>query len=200
VIERSSSQVVHSIIDVNLWAERLPAVDEVRPARCPSCDLAGRPLGAPLGIVGHGTRARQVRGPASVGRLPVLRQILVRRYRCRGCSAILVVVPLGILDRRHFGASAIALALFRFGGGTRVVEIRREVGGYGDTAAWPTLRRWVRAAGQAQLWGCVRASPPEWGRRQVAQRVAMTLVAHAPPLAGEASLDARVFAGAAHAA
>ena len=92
-----------------------------------------------------------------------MRVMPVRRYRCRGCNAVLVVVPRGVMRRRHFGAAAIALALFRFGAGARVVDIRREVGGHGESAAWPTLRRWIRAGGQARLWGCVRGSPPDWG-------------------------------------
>jgi hypothetical protein len=112
---------------------------------------------------------------------------------------VIVVVPRGVLRRRHFGAAAVALALLRFGSGARVVDIRHEIGGYGETASWPTLRRWVRAGGQAQLWGCVRARPPDWSPRQVAQRIAMTLVAYAPA-AADASLDVRVFEGAAHAA
>ncbi len=109
-----------------------------------------------------------------------MRVMPVRRYRCRCCNAVLVVVPRGVMRRRHFGAAAIALALLRFGAGARVVEIRREVGGHGETAAWPTLRRWVRAGRQARLWGCVRDSPPDWGPRQVSERIAMTLVAYAP--------------------
>jgi hypothetical protein len=107
-------------------------------------------------------------------------------------------VPRGVMRCRHFGAAAIALALFRFGAGARVVDIRREVGGHGETASWPALRRWVRAGGQSRLWGCVRGSPPDWGVRRVAERVAMTLVAYAPA-ATDASLDVRVFAGAAQA-
>lgn len=110
-----------------------------------------------------------------------------------------MVAPRGLLARRHFGASAIALALYRFGVGVRVTDIRREVGGQSETASWPALRRWVGRAGGARLWRCVRASPPDWGRRAVAQRVAMTLAAHAP-LPADTALDARVFAGAAHAA
>jgi hypothetical protein len=128
-----------------------------------------------------------------------MRVMPVRRYRCRRCAAVIVVIPRGVLRGRHFGAAAIALALLRFGHGVRVVDIRREIGGYGETASWPTLRRWVRAGGQARLWGCVRASPSDWRPRQVAERIAMTLVAYAPATA-DASLDIRVFAGATHAA
>ncbi len=170
---------------------------EVRPARCPCCE-GSRPVGRPLGIVGHGLRLRQVRGPTSVGTPAVMRVMAVRRYRCRRCDAVVVVVPRGVVRRRHFGGAAIALALFRFGAGDRVVDIRREAGGHGETAAWPTLRRWVRAGGQSRLWSCVRGNPPDWGLRQVAERIAMTLVAYAPA-AADASLDLRVFAGAAHA-
>lgn len=135
-----------------------------------------------------------------MGRPPELREVPARRYRCRGCKAILVVVPRGVLARRHFSAGAIALALLRFGLGVRVVDIRRELGGSGETAAWPTLRRWVVAANRTGLWTSIRGSPPDWSARQVAHRAAMTLIAHAPPGAAYASAEERVFIGAAHAA
>ena len=106
------------------------------------------------------------------------------------------MVPRGVLARRHFSAGAIALALYRLAVGARVVDIRREVGGQGETAAWPTLRRWLHAGRQSRLWASVRASPPDWGSPQAAERIAMTLVAHAPAAQG-APLDVRVFAGAA---
>jgi hypothetical protein len=127
-----------------------------------------------------------------------MRVMAVRRYRCRGCGGVLVVVPRGVLRRRHFGAAAIALALLRLGSGARVADIRRELGGQGETAWWPTLRRWVRAGGEARLWACVRASPPDWGPRPIALRIAMTLVAYAPT--SGTALDVRAFEGAAHAA
>ncbi|MBV9946156.1 MAG: hypothetical protein JOZ69_04850 [Myxococcales bacterium] len=105
-----------------------------------------------------------------------------------------------MLARRHFGAGAIALALLGFGLGRRVVDIRACVGGHGETAGWATLRRWVHAAGSGLLWREARASPPGWGSRAVAQRVAMTLAACAPGGVAYAGVDEQVFAGAAHAA
>jgi hypothetical protein len=183
-------------VDVNSWAVDLPDVAAVRPSLCPECGAAGRPLGRKLGIVGHGVRDRQVRGPAAPGVRASMRLVRARRYRCRGCSAVLVVVPRGVLARRHFAAGAIALALLRYSQGARVADIRRELGGQGDTAAWPTMRRWARAAASVRLWKCVRASPPDWGLRRRAERAAMTLLAHAPATASTMSVDARVFIGA----
>ena len=42
----------------------------------------------------------------------------VRRYRCRSCEHTVTVVPRGVVGRRHYRASAIALAcwLWSFGG------------------------------------------------------------------------------------
>jgi hypothetical protein len=113
---------------------------------------------------------------------------------------VVVVVPQGVMRRRHFSAGAIALALLRFGLGVRVVDIRKALGGQGETAAWPSLRRWARAARAGQMWKAVRDSPAYWGLRAVAERVAMTLAAFAPAGLAYARIDDRVFAGAAHAA
>ncbi|HEX9402352.1 MAG TPA: hypothetical protein VF912_19775, partial [Anaeromyxobacter sp.] len=89
--------------------QRPPAVDEVRPGRCPACEAPSRPGGA-LGLHGHGLRERHQWGPAARGGLPELIGILVRRYRCQQCGAVVVVVPRGVLRRRLYSATAIALA------------------------------------------------------------------------------------------
>lgn len=128
-----------------------------------------------------------------------MREIQARRYRCRRCGAVLVVVPRGLLPRRHFSAGAIALALLRFGIGVRVVDIRAAVGGQGQTAAWIALRRWVAAAGVGRLWRSVRASPTGWSARAIAERAAMTVAAFAPAGRAYATTEERVVAGAAHA-
>ena len=65
---QSGEGIVYSAVEVKKWVERVPGVEQVRPARCSRCGAASRPLGAPLVVVGHGLRDRQVRGPAEVTR------------------------------------------------------------------------------------------------------------------------------------
>ena len=112
----------------------------------------------------------------------------------------MVVVPRGVIARRHFGAGAIGLALLRYGAGAAVVAIRVELGGSGEAACWPTLTRWVAAVRRGKMFAIVRPSPETFTARQVAQRAAMTLSACAPPTGGSVSPEAGVYAGAALAA
>ena len=100
---RSSSHVVHSDLDVKFWMEGPPPTARVRPATCPGCGVAARPLGARLHVVGHGVRERQVRGPLHAGGPPGLVVVRVRRFRCRVCGAVITVLPRGVAPRRHFG-------------------------------------------------------------------------------------------------
>src|SRR5262245_2921764 len=46
-----------------------------------------------LVVVGHGLRARAIEGPLAPSGGPVVLDVMTRRYRCRACDAILVVVP-----------------------------------------------------------------------------------------------------------
>jgi hypothetical protein len=90
--------------------------------------------GRGLGLWGHGLRERQQRGPLEVGGAAPTVVIRERRYRCRGCGALLVVVPRGVLRGRHYSASAIGLALALFGVvGMSLAEVRRRV------SPWPVV-------------------------------------------------------------
>jgi hypothetical protein len=185
----------------------VPSVDDVRPATCPSCACAARPLGRHLAIVGHGLRERQQRGPLVADGVPREITIRVRRYRCKPCGAIIVVVPSGVVRRRLFSAPAIALALALFGLlGLCVVEIRRRVSPWqtvGHTAkdGWAQLGRWTRAIRKQALFSCVRSCPGEFSGRQVAERAAGTLVALASPRRHAAeTIEAKAFRGAKRAA
>jgi hypothetical protein len=85
-----------------------------------------------MGLVGHGLRERQVRGPPDAQGEAVVQVIRVRRYRCRRCGITLTVVPRGVVARRHFGAGAIGLGLLLWSVQGRPLRVVREtVGGIG---------------------------------------------------------------------
>src|ERR1017187_6389959 len=47
---------------------------------CPCCGRAGNPTGKQLGIIGHGLRERQQRGPLVASGAPQMVTVQVRRY------------------------------------------------------------------------------------------------------------------------
>ncbi len=199
--DRSKSRIVQAALDVKAWLARLPAVDEVRPGRCPACEAPSRPAGGALGLHGHGLRERHQWGPAGPDGLPELIGLLVRRYRCLACGAVVMVVPRGVLRRRLYSASAVALALALFGSARLApVEVRARLSPLrivGATAAsgWASLRRWSRAVRAGRLFPAVRALPAEATLRQVAARTATTLAAYAPG-AGGLAIESAAFIGA----
>lgn len=199
---RSNSTIVRSTIDVKSWQERTPSVDEVRPGQCPKCAAASRPVGRALQIWGHGLRDRQQRGPLSPTSKPVEITIRVRRYVCRACGAVIIVVPQGVLAGRLFLAAAIGFALALFGvGKLPMAEVRRRVSpwqrvGASAFGSWRSLRRWVGAIRERRLFASVRSSPSSFTAREVAARAAQTLAALAPPSLAGVEIEPRVFAGA----
>jgi hypothetical protein len=199
--DRSKIRVVQAELDVKTWLAKPPGVDAVRPGCCPACAAPGRPAGAALGLHGHGLRERHQWGPVELGAVPALIGILVRRYQCQPCGAVVVVVPRGIVRRRLYSASALALVLALYGvAGLSPAEVRRRVsplGIIGATAAsgWASLRRWTRAVRAGQLFPLVRALPTHATLRQVAARAATTLAAYAPGTGG-LSIESAAFLGA----
>jgi len=199
--DRNDHRFVHAELDVKRWLVRPPAVDEVRPGRCPCCGVPSRPAGGLLGLHGHGLRERHQWGPADLGGAPGLIGVLLRRSLCRACGAVVAVGPRGIAPGRLYGAGAIALALALWGcSGQPAAAVRRQVSPFtivGATAAagWASLRRWSRAVGAGRLFPVVRALPVEARLRQVAARAATTLAACAPA-AGGLSIESGAFLGA----
>ncbi len=157
-------------------------------------------MGQALGLHGHGLRERHQWGPVEVGSAPALIAILVRRYLCLSCGAVVVVGPRGPVRRRLYAAGAIALALALYGvAGLAPAEVRRRVGPLrivGPTAAagWASLRRWCRAVRARRLFLVIRALPVGATLRQVAARAATTLAACAPGTEGLA-LESAAFIG-----
>jgi hypothetical protein len=120
----------------------------------------------------------------------------VRRYRCRACKAILVVVPRGIARsyRYSLGAIAWALALWAYEQlPAAAVRARTSTARYVGAAGamrWASLRRWTRCA--STLFGI---SPSARTLRQCAARVATFVSSRAPVASGAVPRDA--FHGAA---
>jgi hypothetical protein len=154
-------------------------------------------VGSALVIVGHGLRVRTLEGPPAPGQAPALTEVVARRYRCRACHAILVVVPAGVSRGYRYGRSAMAWALSLWGyehasaASVRAQTSTAKVVGASSATRWASLRRWTRCA--PRLFGI--AHREQGTLRERAAAVATFVAAHAPVSRGRVSLDA--FFGAA---
>ncbi len=192
---------MHADIDVKEWAERVPAIGRVRPRRCPCCEAPAQPVGERLGIVGHGLRDRQVRGPLEPSGSGGFVVVRVRRFRCRTCGAVISVVPRGVAPGRHFGAGTIGLAIALLSTGVCSVAVRERAGGYGAAEAteWRTVRNWVEAGLAGHLVRSIRRLVG-LARGRETRRLASLLAGHAPPGATSSRLETLAFLGAVEAA
>jgi hypothetical protein len=201
---RSPRGIAQSEIVVNIWAKRLPTVEAVRPACCPACGAASRPVGGRLGLYGDGTRVRTVRHPPDADSPPEDWVLRLRRYRCTACGAVTLVGPRGVLAHRRFTALAIALALLAWiAAGATARAVREEFSPIPfqslSHVTWRGMLRWIDAIAAGRLFPCVRGSPPEWSRRQRAERTVSTIRAMAPPTE-RTTIEQEVFTGAFYAA
>lgn len=202
--DRSPRGIIQTEIDVNFWAESPPSVAAVRPARCVDCGAAARPPGRKLVIHGHGKRGRTVIHPLSPDAdSATARSILVRRYRCTACGAILLVGPSGLLAHRRYSAAAIALALTLWSAVAmcaRAVRAAFSAVPFASFAhtSWPSMLRWVDAIVTGRLFVRIHVGPGS-PRRERAGRAVSAIRAFAPPTL-RGSLRHEVFAGARFAA
>lgn len=190
---RSDTRIIQSAIDVKFWATAPPSCSAVRPAVCPGCGAASREPGRSLAVVGHGLRRREVEGPMELGEAPSSTPVLARRYRCRPCGAVLVVVPRGVGRALRYTLDAIGYALALWGYAQATAErARRAVStakarGFSAPRRWSTLRRW--ASSGAQIFGSGTPSPGGTLRARAA-RIATWLAARAPLPTGQVPRDA----------
>ena len=201
---QSGLGIVYARVNVKIWVTDFPSAAAVRPPHCSCCGAASCPHGQPLVLRGHGVRQRQVRGPLEASGKPKVLVIAVRRYCCIRCGGITTVFPRGLARRQYYSASAIGLSLLLLGHERQPVrQIRERVSpwplSFESPQRWTSLNRWLNAIEAGRLFGQVRPSAPGCPARLRAERAASTLLALAPAMA-EASLDERVFAGAALAA
>ena len=203
---RSGASVIQSPVDIKSWQQRPPTVVEARPPQCPACRAASCPVGGPIQLHGHGTRERQVRGPAAPEAPAVLVTITARRYRCVPCGAVVIVVPREVRGRRAYSASAIGFALALWGlVQATAAQVRRRVCPATILGAavtgWATLRRWARDVARGRLFAGVPGPPaPSATLRRVAASAASALAARADPTTRALAIEHRAFLGAAHAA
>lgn len=194
---RSKGRIVHSGIDVKSWLEKVPSCEAVRPSHCPVCDTASREPGRALAVVGHGLRVRTIEGVLTPNGEPTLTEVLTRRYECKSCNAIVVVVPSGVGRGYRYSLNAIAwaLALWAYTHQSETsVRSRTSTSktvGVASATRWASLRRWTRCA--LELFGTM---PDEVGTlRERASRIATFIASRAPISHGPVPLDA--FYGAA---
>ena len=103
--------VVHSSLGVKFWIGSPPSVDEVRPATCPDCGEASRPVGEAIVVVGHGIRERCIAylGKPDEGAEWVT--LFTRRFLCLACKTTITVLPKDLVSRRRYSLCVIAVAL-----------------------------------------------------------------------------------------
>jgi hypothetical protein len=109
-----------------------------------------------------------------------------------------MVVPAETVTKRRYSAPAIAWALALFGiSRMSPIAVRQLVSPWATwNSTWVTLFRWALAASDGQLFKCVRPMPPDWPAWKMAERVATTVAAYAPPSPEPPAVDALAFIGA----
>jgi hypothetical protein len=144
-------------------------------------------------VHGQGVLQRQVRGVLDVDAAPGVVVITVRRYECQRCHAVMTVVPAGMLARRLYSASSIALALHLW---LSMALADREV--RGRICAWPL--RGANRRGWAQLYRWARSAGSVFGfaPSMRVERVLVLLRALSPVSLHESPWAQQVFEGACH--
>lgn len=188
---RSQIRIVQSEIGVKSWVEQQPSCGAARPANCVACGAASRVPGKALVVVGHGLRGRGVEGPSAPGEEPVTLELLARRYACRACDAILVVLPRGVARGARYSLPAIAQALALWGyarwsaARSRAATSAARARGFSAPDQWSALRRWTARA--TALFGAPAAAG---SLRERAAKIAAWLASHAPLGIGVVPTDA----------
>lgn len=118
--------------------------------------------------------------------------MLVRRYLCQRCGAVVVVAPRGVLRSVRYTAVSIALSLGLWSvqrqPGHRIRERVSPLGssGYAELHGWRSLSRWASRGGRIFD---LRAGPSD-GARALALEVTRQLAARALVPVGPLVIDA----------
>lgn len=128
-------------------------------------------------------------GPTDPEARPEVSEVVVRRYRCTSCGAVVTVAPRGLWARFRYRPAAIAWALCLWWLGTTSAGVRERVSPFsivGDEArrCWHSLRRWVRQVAE------LVAVPVRAGPRKALATVLQRLTTRAPSGIGDLVADA----------
>jgi hypothetical protein len=171
----------------------VPPVDAVRPARCVRCGTPGAPSGEPKRVHGHGLRTRLCLGALALGDSPAIHTLVLRRYRCQRCEAVMLACPRGVLGRLRYGVLAVVLALALWAAeGEPGHVVRSAVSPWRSTGderfhGWRSLSRWAQ---QPALVGCRSRSPPASSAREIALDTVRQLSTRVLVPTGSLALDA----------
>ena len=150
-IELSKYGILQIGPDIKFWRARLPGVGEVRPCSCPSCGVHAVSQGR-IKLRGHGLVGRWVRGIVRDDGEAEDIDLVLRRYRCDACGAVMRVGPRGLVAHRRYSAPTMLFALALWSLAKHppgAVRDRVSLDVYrGATSAgqrWTTLLRWALA-------------------------------------------------------
>jgi hypothetical protein len=135
-------------------------------------------------------------GPPGLFEPPEETLVVVRRYRCRRCRAVLIVAPRDVLAFLRYRACAVVMALAYLAEGRASPWIRQQVSpqrvlGPEGRRAWRAPALWARRA--ATLWP-IRAGPDD-DPRALALVAVRTLASRAPCPTGRLLDDAVAAVG-----
>jgi hypothetical protein len=129
--------------------------------------------------------------------------IVVRRYRCKLCGAVMTVLPSLAQPLKHFSGGAIALALALWGlCGKSAEAVREQVNDWRTTGpgarGWRSLSRWATDASSGVLFAGLKLIAVSGDAIARAARISQALCGWAPSEQRTQALAAQAFAGAAH--
>lgn len=133
-------------------------------------------------------------GPSEPGEAPASTTVAARRYRCRSCGAVLVVVPRGVGRALRYTLDAIGYALALWGYAQVTAEQARRAVSAAKARSpsapeqWSSLRRWAAAA--PRLFGSGSAPSAGGPLREQAKRLSAWLASRAPLPTGAVPRDA----------
>ena len=126
---------------------------------------------------------------------PVSISVSGRRYLCRSCGCVMLVVPTDVSARRRYTLATIALALARFSVGQSATSIRARLSPNATfDEGWPSLRRWLRAVATGKLFRWIRGVS-ELSGRALAERVSAVIAEASGADARSGGFEDRVWKG-----